>query len=120
LVFDHFHVVKLMNDRLQTLRRELYHELTDKLQKEVLKGTRWLLLKNPENLDGEKGEKERLEEALRLNAPLAQAYYMKEDLRRIWQQGSKEAASRVLGAWIERAGSSGCGELQRLGRTLQK
>ncbi len=45
------------------------------MQKTVLKGTRWLLLKNPENLDEEKNEKQRLEEALALNKPLATAYY---------------------------------------------
>ena len=44
-----------------------------------LVGTRWLLLKNPENLNEEKDEPARLEEAMRLNAPLATAYYLKED-----------------------------------------
>ena len=36
------HVVKLMNEKLTALRREMYHELTDKMHKQVLKGTRWL------------------------------------------------------------------------------
>src|SRR5271167_4406249 len=43
-VFDHFHVIKLFNEKLSDFRRELHHEATDKLHKEVLKGTRWLLL----------------------------------------------------------------------------
>jgi transposase len=85
LVFDRFHVVKLFNDRLSEFRRELYREAKDSLHKEVLKGTRWLLLKNPENLAPERRERERLEEALRLNEPLAAAYYMnctfRENLR---------------------------------------
>jgi len=51
LVFDHFHIVKLFNENLSDLRRELYREATEQLHKDVLKGTRWLLLKNPENLD---------------------------------------------------------------------
>lgn len=51
IVFDHFHVVKLFNDKLSDLRRDLYREAKDQLQKDVLKGTRWLLLKNPGNLD---------------------------------------------------------------------
>ena len=71
IVFDHFHVVKLFNDKLSDLRRALHPEATDIMQKDVLKGTRWLLLKNPENLDVEKNEKQRLEEALALNKPLA-------------------------------------------------
>lgn len=60
----------------------MYREATDVQHKEVLKGTRWMLLKNPENLDEEKDERGRLREALKLNAPLATAYYRKDDLRR--------------------------------------
>jgi len=40
IVFDHFHVLKLFNEKLSNLRRELYSEATDKMHKEVLKGTR--------------------------------------------------------------------------------
>jgi transposase len=69
IVFDHFHVIKLFNDKLSDLRRQLYREATDLMQKSVLKGTRWLLLKNPENLDAEKDEKQRLKEALVPDVP---------------------------------------------------
>src|SRR4051812_1744740 len=47
IVFDQFHVVKLFNDKLSELRRALHREATDVLHKEVLKGTQWVLLKNP-------------------------------------------------------------------------
>ncbi len=117
-VFDHFHVVKLFNDKLSNLRRELYHEATTQLDKQVLKGTRWLLLKNPENLDPERREYERLHEALRINAPLATAYYLKEDLRQIWEQPNKATARRVLDDWIRRAEVSGIRMLQQFARTL--
>jgi len=95
IVFDHFHVMKLFNDQLSELRRGLYHEAKDALQKKILKGSRWLLLKNPENLDSVKKEKDRLDEALQLNKPLSCAYYLKEDLRQIWLQKSKAKAERV-------------------------
>lgn len=45
IVFDHFHVIKLFNDKLDEFRRKLYSETTTALEKRVLKGTRWLLLK---------------------------------------------------------------------------
>ena len=57
IVFDHFHVIKLFNDKLSDLRRALYREATEIMHKAVLKGTRWLLLKNPENLDRREGRK---------------------------------------------------------------
>jgi transposase len=117
-VFDHFHVIKLFNDKLSELRRDLYREATELLHKNILKGTRWLLLKNPENLDEERSERERLDEALRINQPLATAYYMKEDLRQLWLQENKAAARRVLRDWMRRAEASGIRMLQRFAITL--
>ena len=118
IVFDHFHVIKLFNEKLSDLRRELYREATEKLHKDVLKGTRWLLLKNPENLDGTRDESKRLHEALILNQPLATAYYMREDLRRVWEQSNRSAAQRVLDDWIRRAESSGIHRLIQFAHTL--
>jgi transposase len=118
IVFDRFHVVKLFNEKLSDLRRALYREATDTMHKQVLKGTRWLLLKNAENLDKEKSEKQRLEEALKLNKPLATAYYMKEDLRRFWEQPGKMFATNFLDGWIRRAEASGIKMLQQMGKTL--
>ena len=77
-----------------------------------------MLLKNPENLAPERRERERLEEALRLNQPLATAYYMKEDLRQIWEQPNKATATRVLDDWIRRAEQSGIKMLQKMAATL--
>jgi transposase len=118
IVFDHFHVIKLFNDKLSELRRALYREATDVMQKEVLKGTRWLLLKNPQNLDQEKNEKQRLEEALALNKPLATAYYMKEDLGRFWLQPGKRFATTFLDGWIRRAAATGIKVLHQMSKTL--
>jgi transposase len=119
-VFDHFHVIKLFNEKLSAFRRTLYHELSTASERKILKGTRWLLLKNPENLDPERDEQERLEEALRLNAPLATAYYLKEDLRQIWTQANKRTARRVLRDWIARARASGIRMLVQFAATLQE
>jgi transposase len=118
IVFDRFHIVKLFNEKLSDLRRALHREAIDVMHKEVLKGTRWLLLKNPENLDAEKNEKQRLEEALALNKPLAVAYYMKDDLRRFWEQPGKRFATTFLDGWIRRAEASGIKILQQMGKTL--
>jgi transposase len=118
IVFDHFHVLKLFNEKLSDLRRELYREATEQLHKDVLKGTRWLLLKNPENLDGTRDESKRLHEALLLNQPLATAYYMREDLRRVWEQSDRSAAQRVLDDWVRRAEGSAIRTLIRFAHTL--
>lgn len=119
IVFDHFHVVKLFNEKLTELRRNLYREATDLLHKKIIKGTRWLLLKNPENLCEKRNEKARLEEALSINKPLATAYYMKEDLRLLWSQPDKATAENHLQDWIDRAEASGIKMLKDFANTLR-
>jgi transposase len=118
LVFDHFHIIKLFNDKLSDLRRDLYREATEQLHKNVLKGTRWLLLKNPEHLDDTRDEPRRLQEALAFNQPLATAYYMKEDLRQVWKQPDRPAAQRILDRWIRRAERRGIRMLMKFAHTL--
>lgn len=118
-VFDHFHVVKLFNDRLADFRRELQREAEGPLGKTLLKGTRWLILKNPENLDESKGERTRLEEALRINQPLATAYYMKEEFRNFWEQESLAEARRFLDDWCRRAEASTLSVLKKMASTFQ-
>ena len=66
----------------------------------------------------EKSEKERLEEALKVNEPLAIVYYMKEDLCQIWIQDNKELAKAFLHDWVARANSSGIMMLQKFANTL--
>ena len=119
IVFDRFHVIKLYNEKLSDLRRDVQGE-AEAMGKKVLKGTRWLLLKNPENLDLSRQEPQRLREALKLNKPLATAYYLKEDLRQFWEQPDKATARRALNDWIMRATHSGIRMLQRFARTLER
>jgi transposase len=119
LVLDRFHVVKLMNEKLSELRRDLYRETTHALHKHVLKGSRWLLLKRPENLREDRHERQRLEEALKLNQPLATAYYLKEELGQFWQQDSRQQAKQFLGGWIATALASGIRHLKTMASTLR-
>lgn len=119
LVFDRFHVIKLYNDKLSELRRAMHRELKDTMQKDVLKGTRWLLLKRPENLDPARKEPQRLQEALRLNQPLATAYYLKEELNEVWEQDDEETAQALLMDWIIYAESSGIQILHKFAQTLR-
>jgi transposase len=119
LVFDRFHVIKLYNEKLSQLRRALYHELKDTMHKDVLKGVRWLLLKRPDNLDPSRREPQRLKEALRLNEPLATAYFLKEQLNEIWEQEDQETATALLMDWITYAESTGIQILHKFAKTLR-
>jgi len=119
IVFDHFHVIKLFNDKLQEFRRQLFNNAQSEMEKKVIKGPRWLLLKNPENLVEERNEPQRLQKALQLNQPLATVYYMKEDLRQLWSQKTNKRAARFLANWMARARVSGISMLEKYADTLQ-
>lgn len=119
LVNDRFHIIKLYNECLTELRRELHREAQTKLHKDVLKGTRWLLLKRSEHLDKSRREPQRLQAALKLNESLATAYYLKDDLNWLWECDTKTTTRQFLDWWIEDAHASGIRVLQRFAKTLQ-
>ena len=116
-VFDHFHVVKLMIDKLDDIRRVQYSMEKDVNKRKVLKGTRYLLLKNGADIF-DKEYKTRLDNALDLNKPLSQAYYLKEQLKEIWTQVNKQEAEDVLEDWIKQAKESKIPQLMNMANTL--
>ncbi len=121
IVFDHFHVIKMFNEKLSEFRRQLFNLTEELLPKSVLKGTRWLLLTARERLESEQWKQQRLEQALELNRPLATVYYMKEDLRQLWSwEGDKIAAEWHLTSWIEMARNSGIGMLKKFANTMDR
>lgn len=119
LVFDHFHVVKLANDALDKVRIDTYKELDSKEKSSAIKGLRWILLGNGERLKSESAA-ERLDQALKVNANLATSYYLKEELRRVWNQNGKEQAEVILFNWIKEARGSGIRHMTRLADTIEQ
>ena len=116
LVFDKFHIIQLMNKRLDELRRELVHEAEGPM-KMAIKGTRYLLLTRAANLSED--QLPRLERALKLNEPLSQGWYLKEELSLLWEQNSYADMDRFLGQWCAQANETGVRQLQKMANTLQ-
>jgi transposase len=117
VVFDRFHIAKLMNERLDELRRQMVRE-AEGVMKKTIKGTRYLLLMRVENL--EKEQLPRLDEALKLNEPLLLAWYLKEELTLLWEQPSYVAMKSFLKQWCQRAMDTGIGQMQKMAHTLWK
>jgi transposase len=116
-VFDHFHVVKLMNDKLDDIRRSQYTMEKDINKRNIIKGTKYLILQNGKDVL-DKYHKNRLENVLAMNAPLNKAYYLKESLREIWTQINKEEAEKVLLDWVQQAQDSGVKQLKVMANTI--
>lgn len=117
-IFDHFHVVKLMNEKLDEIRREIVRNEKDEQRKKLIKGTRYILLANGEDIQKAGGSK-KLENALAINEPLSQAYYLKEDLREIYRQVNHEEAEKKLDEWVRMARDTGQETLTDMAETIE-
>lgn len=117
-VFDHFHVVKLMNEKLDDIRRKVYSMEKDVNKRKVLKGTRYLLLGNGADIF-DKQHKTRLDNALAMNEPLSKAYYLKEQLRQIWMQPVKAMGECVFDDWVRLAEQSKIPQMQKMAVTMR-
>lgn len=116
ILFDRFHIVKHLSDAVDAARRELWRQLTSKEKVEV-KGTRWLLLKNPWNLTND--QKDRLSTLVRWNSPLVRAWYLKESFQLFWGYKQPWRAKQHLLKWINSAMRSRLEPFKKFARMLQ-
>lgn len=121
IVFDKFHVLKNYSWVIDRVRNSEYNKALKK-DKEVIRGTKYLLLKNSENLikNEEKDEKKDLRRLLKLNRNLNLVYILKDDLKRLWEYIYPACARRFLSDWIQRANASGIRPLKAFAKTLDR
>jgi transposase len=115
---DPFHVVQLATDALDEVRREVWNEArkTGRLaDAKDLKGARYALWKNPENLTDRQAAK--LAAIQKTNARLYRAYLLKEQLRQIYRL-APEAAVQVLDEWIAWARRCRLASFVKLAKTI--
>ena len=105
VVVDRFHVMKQLNTRLTQLRTKYQKESTPELQK-VLKGSRWILVRNRTELPA--AQADHLDEILKMCPDLRTLYLLKEEFRTIFEKiRCREKAARFLDAWILKAKLTG-------------
>lgn len=88
----------------------------DKATRKVIKGSRWLLLRNAAKLKPEQSVK--LEELLAANAPLATAYLLKDQLKTLWFADDEDTARHAWQEWFDMAISSGIEALGHFAKRL--
>jgi len=119
VVYDLFHVVakfgrevvdRVRVDQANTLRQDMP-------ARRAIKRSRWLLLRNWENLQGR--QEARLDELLALNRPLMLVYLMKEQLKELWYAPSEQIARQRWHTWYQQAMDSGLMPLITFARRLK-
>jgi transposase len=115
---DAFHVMSLATDALDEVRREVCNEARKAQNMALakdLKGARYALWKNPENLTDRQAAK--LSQIQHTNRPLYRACLLKEQLRQIYRLPA-DAAIELLDEWIAWARRCRLPSFVKLARTI--
>jgi transposase len=118
LVFDRFHVQRLVQDALDEVRRDEVRALEDAGERAGLKKTRWALLKNPWNLSAV--EAERLVMIQKDNRRLYRAYLLKSSLSDILGRRQVNVVREKLEQWIIWAIRSRLKPFKKAAKTIRK
>lgn len=118
VVYDLFHVIaKYGREVIDRVRVDQANKLRhDKPARRLVKRSRWLLLRNPENLAVDQANK--LDELLAANAPLTTVYILKAQLKELWYAPDEETARARWRCWLAMAEESGIHALQLFARRL--
>ncbi|MFH0983467.1 MAG: ISL3 family transposase [Planctomycetota bacterium] len=121
IVYDLFHVVaKYGREVIDRVRVDEANRLSnDKKARQVVKGARWLLLRNRENIEKPK-DRIRLRELLDANKALMTVYVLKDDLKELWDYSYETPARRFWKSWFGRAMRSGIEPLKDFARKLKE
>jgi transposase len=120
ICFDPFHVVRLGARATDQVRREEWnrHDRSHTPAGRWVKGTRWSLLKAPENQTV--GQLATLWEVQQANRSLYRAFLLREELRLLYHLPDPELAPAHLDAWLAWASRSRLRPFVRLARTLRE
>lgn len=117
-VLDRYHIAAKMNKAIDEVRAEEARRLKSDGFEQILKHSRWCLLKRPENLTDK--QKVKLADVLRYNLRSVRAYLLKEELNYLWEQPTPEAAEAFLADWTFKAMRSQLEPVKKIARMLRR
>lgn len=117
IVVDRFHVMKQLNERITQLRSNIQKNSRCDIQ-EILKGSRWILVRNRSELSSD--EEKKLQKVLEACPDLRVPYLLKEEFRQIFEKSrNRDQAERFLRAWRLKAELAGNKFLIKFIKTLK-
>lgn len=121
IVYDLFHVVaKYGREVVDRVRVDEANRLRgDPQARAVVKGSRWLLLRNRRNIR-KRADRIRLRELLEANAQIAAVYILRDDLKHLWDYRREGVARRFWEQWYGRALDSGIAPLIKFAKAMKK
>ena len=117
-ILDRFHVKSHLTKAVDETRKLDVAKLQKEKREAVLKKSKYIFLKNPENLTEKQVVK--LSELVQYNLRVVRAYLMKEDFEWFWEYRSPYWAGRFLDAWCVRAMRSKIEPMKKFVGTMRK
>jgi transposase len=117
-VLDRFHTVAMIHKAIEKVRAGEARKLKADGKKPLLKKTRWVILKKPENLTQKQGE--RLATLLKQNLKTVKCYLLKEDFKRLWDYVSPYWAGRFIDRWTRKVMYSRIEPMKKTARTIRE
>lgn len=110
ITFDHFHVVKLLNEAMDAVRK------AERKEQDALKGHKYTFLKNPNTLSN--GQQQQLAELIRLYPSLGEAYRLKTVFNDLWDMPDKPSAHAFLAQWCAEVNAAKIPAFQAFAKTV--
>ena len=117
-VLDRFHIMAKMNKAIDQVRASEAKRLEEDGYEQVLKHSRWCLLKREENLTEKQAVK--LSKLLQYNLQSVRSRLMREDFQRFWEYRYPACAGKFLDEWCTRAMRSKIEPMKKVAKTLRR
>jgi transposase len=115
ITFDKYHLMKIINAAVDEVRKAEVKERT------LLRGQKYLFLKNRRNLTEAQTKALRAIEAMpRLNLKTLRAYHIRENFQEIYKEETREGFERALQKWYFWATHSRLAPIQAAAQTIKR
>jgi transposase len=115
MVFDRFHVMKILNEAVDMVRRDEVYEQS------ILRKTRHLWLKNRRNLTSRQARLlQSMESMPRLNLKTMRAFHMRENFQGLYNEQTQDAFEQGLDRWYFWATHSRIPRMIDAAKTIQR
>jgi len=116
-ILDRFHIMSHMNKAIDKVRATEFKELKTKGKQAILTGSRWCLLKRPENCTEKQAIK--LKELVAINLKTVRAYLLKEYFQQFWNYKRAGWAAKFLDQWCKRTMRSRIDPMKKIAKMLR-
>ncbi len=116
-ILDRFHIMSHMNKAIDKVRATEFKALKARGKQAILTGSRWCLLKRPENCTEKQAVK--LKELVSINLKTVRAYLLKEDFQQFWNYKRAGWAAKCLDQWCKRTMRSRIEPMKKIAKMLR-